>query len=138
MQYTQRKLHRSVTEIRRSRSGRPKASVSLILFTAIQSETTPPNGAVHPTRAEAARNGGGSGVLRVARSRQVDDPPDGVLRVEPIAAPDFDVAQHDFQADLVVEAGRARSQETELDGALEVGATIGPLEGVDASGKSPG
>jgi glyoxylase-like metal-dependent hydrolase (beta-lactamase superfamily II) len=36
------------------------------------------------------------------------------------------------------DAGHARSQETELDGALEVGATIGPLEVVDASGKSPG
>jgi hypothetical protein len=57
---------------------------------------------------EAARNGVGSGVFRVARSRQVDDPPDGVLRIERIAAPDFDVAQHDLQAGLVVEAGRAR------------------------------
>ena len=32
----------------------------------------------------------------------------------------------------------ARSQETELDDALEVGSTVGPLEVVDASGKSPG
>lgn len=36
------------------------------------------------------------------------------------------------------DADHARSQETELDDALEVGATIGPLEVVDASGKSPG
>jgi glyoxylase-like metal-dependent hydrolase (beta-lactamase superfamily II) len=36
------------------------------------------------------------------------------------------------------DADHARSQETELDDALEVGATIGPLEIVDASGKSPG
>jgi glyoxylase-like metal-dependent hydrolase (beta-lactamase superfamily II) len=36
------------------------------------------------------------------------------------------------------DADHARSQETELDDALEVGATVGPLEVVDASGKSPG
>jgi len=36
------------------------------------------------------------------------------------------------------DADHARNQETELDDALEVGATIGPLEVVDASGKSPG
>jgi len=36
------------------------------------------------------------------------------------------------------DADHARSQETELDDALEVGATVGPLEIVDASGKSPG
>ncbi len=36
------------------------------------------------------------------------------------------------------DADHARSQETELDDALEVGATIGPLEVVDASGRSPG
>ncbi len=36
------------------------------------------------------------------------------------------------------DADHARSQETELDDALEVGASIGPLEIVDASGKSPG
>ncbi len=36
------------------------------------------------------------------------------------------------------DADHARSQETVLDDALEVGATIGPLEVVDASGKSPG
>ncbi len=36
------------------------------------------------------------------------------------------------------DADHARSQETELDDTLEVGATIGPLEVVDASGKSPG
>ncbi len=36
------------------------------------------------------------------------------------------------------DADHARSQETELDDALEVGATIGPLGVVDASGKSPG
>ena len=36
------------------------------------------------------------------------------------------------------DAGHARSQETELDDGLEVGATVGPLEMVDASGKSPG
>ena len=36
------------------------------------------------------------------------------------------------------DASHARSQETELDDALEVGAAIGPLEIVDASGKSPG
>jgi glyoxylase-like metal-dependent hydrolase (beta-lactamase superfamily II) len=36
------------------------------------------------------------------------------------------------------DADHARSQETELDDALEVGTTIGPLEIVDASGKSPG
>ena len=36
------------------------------------------------------------------------------------------------------DADHARSQETELDGAFEVGGTVGPLEVVDASGKSPG
>ena len=36
------------------------------------------------------------------------------------------------------DADHARSQETELDEALEVGGTVGPLEVVDASGKSPG
>jgi glyoxylase-like metal-dependent hydrolase (beta-lactamase superfamily II) len=36
------------------------------------------------------------------------------------------------------DADHARSQETEVDDALEVGASIGPLEIVDASGKSPG
>ncbi len=36
------------------------------------------------------------------------------------------------------DADHARSQETELDGALEVGGTVGLLEVVDASGKSPG
>ena len=36
------------------------------------------------------------------------------------------------------DADHARSQETELDDALEVGASVGPLEVVDASGKSPG
>jgi glyoxylase-like metal-dependent hydrolase (beta-lactamase superfamily II) len=36
------------------------------------------------------------------------------------------------------DADHARSQETVLDDALEVGATVGPLEVVDASGKSPG
>jgi glyoxylase-like metal-dependent hydrolase (beta-lactamase superfamily II) len=36
------------------------------------------------------------------------------------------------------DADHARGQETELDDALEVGTTIGPLEVVDASGKSPG
>ncbi len=36
------------------------------------------------------------------------------------------------------DADHARSQETELDDALEVGASIGPLQVVDASGKSPG
>ncbi len=36
------------------------------------------------------------------------------------------------------DAVHARSQDTVLDDALEVGATIGPLEVVDASGKSPG
>ncbi len=36
------------------------------------------------------------------------------------------------------DADHARSQETELDDGLEVGATVGPLEVVDASGKSPG
>ncbi len=36
------------------------------------------------------------------------------------------------------DADHARSQETELDDALEVGGTVGPLEVVDASGKSPG
>jgi len=36
------------------------------------------------------------------------------------------------------DADHARSQETALDDALEVGATVGPLEVVDASGKSPG
>ncbi len=36
------------------------------------------------------------------------------------------------------DADHARSQETELDDALEVGGTVGPLELVDASGKSPG
>jgi glyoxylase-like metal-dependent hydrolase (beta-lactamase superfamily II) len=36
------------------------------------------------------------------------------------------------------DADHARSQETVLDDALEVGASIGPLEVVDASGKSPG
>lgn len=59
-------------------------------------------------RAEAAHDDGGSGVLRIAGSRQVDDSPNGILRVKPIAAPDFDVAQHHLQAGLVVEAGRAR------------------------------
>ena len=36
------------------------------------------------------------------------------------------------------DADHARSQETELDEALEIGGTVGPLEVVDASGKSPG
>ncbi len=36
------------------------------------------------------------------------------------------------------DADHARSQETELDDGLEVGGTVGPLEVVDASGKSPG
>ncbi len=36
------------------------------------------------------------------------------------------------------DADHARSQEAELDDALEVGGTGGPLEVVDASGKSPG
>ncbi len=36
------------------------------------------------------------------------------------------------------DADHARSQETVLDDALEIGATVGPLEVVDASGKSPG
>ncbi len=36
------------------------------------------------------------------------------------------------------DADHARSQETELDDALEVGGTVGPLEVADASGKSPG
>ncbi len=36
------------------------------------------------------------------------------------------------------DAGHARSQETELDDRLEVGDAVGPLEVVDASGKSPG
>ncbi len=36
------------------------------------------------------------------------------------------------------DAGHARSQETELDDRLEVGNAVGPLEVVDASGKSPG
>ena len=36
------------------------------------------------------------------------------------------------------DADHARSQETELDDALEVGGTVGPFEVVNASGKSPG
>ncbi len=36
------------------------------------------------------------------------------------------------------DADHARSQGTELDDGLEIGATVGPLEVVDASGKSPG
>ncbi len=36
------------------------------------------------------------------------------------------------------DAEHARSQEAELDDALEVGGTVGPLAVVDASGKSPG
>ncbi len=36
------------------------------------------------------------------------------------------------------DADHARSQGTELDGALRVGDTVGPLEVVDAAGKSPG
>ena len=36
------------------------------------------------------------------------------------------------------DADHARSQETELDDALKVGDTVGPLEVVDAAGKSPG
>ncbi|MCH7839725.1 MAG: MBL fold metallo-hydrolase [Planctomycetes bacterium] len=36
------------------------------------------------------------------------------------------------------DADHARSQKTELDDRLEVGGTVGPLEVVDASGKSPG
>ncbi len=36
------------------------------------------------------------------------------------------------------DADHARSQETELDDALKVGGRVGPLEVVDASGKSPG
>ena len=36
------------------------------------------------------------------------------------------------------DADHARNQETELDDALQVGGTVGPLEVVDASGKSPG
>jgi len=37
-----------------------------------------------------------------------------------------------------LDADHARSQETELDDILDVGAAVGPLEVVDASGKSPG
>jgi glyoxylase-like metal-dependent hydrolase (beta-lactamase superfamily II) len=37
-----------------------------------------------------------------------------------------------------LDADHARSQETELDDVLDVGAAVGPLEVVDASGKSPG
>jgi glyoxylase-like metal-dependent hydrolase (beta-lactamase superfamily II) len=36
------------------------------------------------------------------------------------------------------DADHARSQETELDDGLEVGGMVGPLQVVDASGKSPG
>ena len=36
------------------------------------------------------------------------------------------------------DADHARSQGTELDGALSVGDTVGPLQVVDAAGKSPG
>jgi len=36
------------------------------------------------------------------------------------------------------DADHARNQETDLDDALVVGGTVGPLEVVDASGKSPG
>ncbi len=36
------------------------------------------------------------------------------------------------------DADHARSQETELDDALEVGGMAGPLDVIDASGKSPG
>ncbi len=36
------------------------------------------------------------------------------------------------------DAGHARNQETELDGTLRVGDTVGPLEVVGAAGKSPG
>ena len=36
------------------------------------------------------------------------------------------------------DAEHARGQETELDGGLKVGDTVGPLEVVDAAGKSPG
>jgi glyoxylase-like metal-dependent hydrolase (beta-lactamase superfamily II) len=36
------------------------------------------------------------------------------------------------------DADHARSQETKLDDGLEVGGTVGPLQVVDASGKSPG
>ena len=36
------------------------------------------------------------------------------------------------------DADHARSQDTNIDGVLEVGATIGPLALIDASGKSPG
>ncbi|HIN22457.1 MAG TPA: hypothetical protein EYM71_11615 [Rhodospirillales bacterium] len=36
------------------------------------------------------------------------------------------------------DADHARNQGTELDDGLEVGATVGPLQVVDASGKSPG
>ncbi len=36
------------------------------------------------------------------------------------------------------DADHARNQQTELDDRLEVGGTLGPLEVVDASGKSPG
>ncbi len=36
------------------------------------------------------------------------------------------------------DAEHARSQDTELDGALSVGDRVGPLEVVDAAGKSPG
>jgi len=36
------------------------------------------------------------------------------------------------------DADHARSQETQLDDGLKVGGTVGPLEVIDASGKSPG
>ena len=36
------------------------------------------------------------------------------------------------------DADHARNQETELDDGVEIGGTVGPLEVVDASGKSPG
>ena len=39
--------------------------------------------------------------------------------------------------DALLISDHARNQETELDGALEVGGTVGPFEVVDASGKSP-
>src|SRR5919106_477636 len=66
MQYTQRKLQRSVTEIRRSRSGRPSVSVAVIAsILAHGGSAAEPGGRARPERGSPHGGPGGApGPLR--------------------------------------------------------------------------
>jgi len=91
--------------------------------------------------------------------------PEGNIAIDPVKPTDEDLAiilgegvarilitnrNHSRAANLIrqrtgaataihpADADHARAQETEVDGTLDVGERIGPLEVVDASGKSPG